>query len=147
MNKEIDNLLALICVIDWLADDLHYNSIGNGFYEKHLLADRIREFGVEDEIKETYYLGWKGVTPTLDSELARLSTIAYGNICTKIQGELQRLIFAYDLLIKQVEVCKSENRLPAGIHAILDGISQKALTYKFLVTNESKNDIVATASV
>lgn len=145
MNKEIDNLLALICVIEWLANDLHYNSFGNGFYEKHLLADRIRDFDVKDEIKETYYLGWKGVTPTLDSELARLSTIAYGNICTKIQGELQRLIFAYDLLIKQVEVCKSENGLPGGIHSILDGISQKALTYKFLVTNESKNDIVATS--
>ena len=49
-------------------------------------------------------------------------------------------------MVKQVEVCKSENGLPAEIHAILDGISQKALTYKFLVTNESKMD-VATASV
>ena len=59
MNKEIDNLLALICVIEWLANDLHYNSIGNGFYEKHLLADRIRDFDVKDEIKETYLSGLK----------------------------------------------------------------------------------------
>ena len=46
--EELDNiktLLALLCAIDWLANDLHYRSEGTGFYEKHLLADRIRDFG------------------------------------------------------------------------------------------------------
>lgn len=43
---------------------------------------------------------------------------------------------AFDTLKQIVEAAKLEEGLPAGIHAILDGISEKALTYSFLVRSE-----------
>ena len=75
------NLLALLCVAEWFANDLHYKSTGIGFYEKHLLADRIRDFGSsEDDIKEKYFLGYKDELPPLDVDIAKTATFAYNKI-------------------------------------------------------------------
>ena len=70
-EKDMKELLAMLCTIDWLANDLHYRSSGPGFYEKHLLADRVRDFGdVDDELKEAYWLGFKKCVPPYDTEIA-----------------------------------------------------------------------------
>ena len=130
-------LLTLIIVADWLANDLHYRSSGSGFYEKHLLADRIRNVGSIDELKESYFLGFKTCLPPLDVGLAKSATFVYEKICSQCNGELQRLELVFTSLIDQVEQCKKEPNLPGGIHSILDGISQKALTNRFLVSAES----------
>lgn len=121
-----------MCLVDWLANDLHYKSRGSEFYEKHLLADRVRDLGDDDEIKETYWLGFKNMNPPSDAEIAQMTIDAYGKISNESDIFIQ-LKKAFEYVIEIVERCKTEPSLPAGIHAILDGISQKALTYKFLM--------------
>ena len=132
-DKDMTQLLATMLLVDWLADDLHYNSRGAGFYEKHLLADRVRDLGDDDAIKEAYWLGFKGANPPDDAAIAKLAILAYGKL-RQPGNELEALSKAFDFAIGTVELCKREQELPAGIHAILDGVSEKALTYKFLVS-------------
>ena len=138
--EELDNiktLLALLCAIDWLANDLHYRSEGTGFYEKHLLADRIRDFGdAEDQLKEAYYLGFKSMPPPYDKEIAHSATVIYNAMKGASSSAESQLCGAFGLMQQAVDACKKEASLPAGIHAILDGISEKALTYQFLVRSE-----------
>lgn len=138
--EELDSfktLLALLCTIDWIANDLHYRSEGIEFYEKHLLADRIRDFGdAEDQLKEAYYLGFKEQLPPFDKEIAALATTLYSSIQVESCDFLHELKGAFCLLQQVIDACKKEPYLPAGIHAILDGISEKALTYKFLVQRQ-----------
>ena len=138
--EELDNiktLLALLCAIDWLANDLHYRSEGTGFYEKHLLADRIRDFGdAEDQLKEAYYLGFKSMPPPYDKEIAHSATVIYNAMKGAGSSAESQLCGAFGLMQQAVDACKKEASLPAGIHAILDGISEKALTYQFLVRSE-----------
>ena len=54
INKFIEYLIA----ISNFAKDIHYNSKGEAFYSKHLLADRIQENLSEyiDQIKEIFFL-------------------------------------------------------------------------------------------
>ena len=145
--EELDNiktLLALLCAIDWLANDLHYRSEGTGFYEKHLLADRIRDFGdAEDQLKEAYYLGFKSMPPPDDKEMAHSATVIYNAMKGASSSAESQLCGAFGLMQKAVDACKKEASLPAGIHAILDGISEKALTYQFLVRSERVRSEVA----
>ena len=132
------NLLALLCVGEWFANDLHYKSTGIGFYEKHLLADRVRDFGSsEDDIKEKYFLGYKGELPPLDVDIAKTATFAYNKIVQDKATELDRLEVVFGLILAAVEECKSEENLPSGVQSVLDKISEDALTYKFLVRSES----------
>ena len=132
------NLLALLCVAEWFANDLHYKSTGIGFYEKHLLADRVRDFGSsEDDIKEKYFLGYKGELPPLDVDIAKTATFAYNKIVQDKSTELERLEVVFGLILASVEECKSEENLPSGVQSVLDKISEDALTYKFLVRSES----------
>ena len=90
-TSNMKELLTLIIVADWLANDLHYRSSGSGFYEKHLLADKIRNVGSIDELKESYFLGFKTCLPPLDVGLAKSATFVYEKICSQCNGELQRL--------------------------------------------------------
>ena len=145
--EELDNiktLLALLCAIDWLANDLHYRSEGTGFYEKHLLADRIRDFGdAEDQLKEAYYLGFKSMPPPYDKEIAHSATVIYDAMKDASCSAENQLGGAFGLIQQIVDACKKEASLPAGIHAVLDGISEKALTYQFLVRSEGIRSEVA----
>ena len=145
--EELDNiktLLALLCAIDWLANDLHYRSEGTGFYEKHLLADRIRDFGdAEDQLKEAYYLGFKSMPPPYDKEIAHSATVIYDAMKGASSNAESQLGGALGLMQQVVDACKKEANLPAGIHAVLDGISEKALTYQFLVRSEGIRSEVA----
>ena len=131
--ENIKTLLALLCAIE-----------GTGFYEKHLLADRIRDFGdAEDQLKEAYYLGFKSMPPPYDKEIAHSSTVIYNAIKGASSSVESQLCGAFGLMQQAVDACKKEVSLPAGIHAILDGISEKALTYQFLVRSEGIRNEVA----
>lgn len=131
-DMHMKQLLTLMLLVDWLANDLHYNSRGREFYEKHLLADRVRDLGSDDELKEAYWLGFKNMSPPPDSEIAGMTIAAYAKI---VQGcdAMQALAKAFGMTLETVEACKAEAGLPSGVHALLDDVSKKALTYKFLI--------------
>lgn len=56
--EEINKLIEYLIAIQNFSKDLHYNSKGDAFYSKHLLADRIQENISEyiDQIKEVFFL-------------------------------------------------------------------------------------------
>lgn len=62
--KEINNLIILLIAIQNYCKDIHYNSKGEAFYSKHLLADRIQENISDyiDRIKEVSILGNDEIT-------------------------------------------------------------------------------------
>ena len=135
----IDKIIMLLMVEDWFADDLHYNSCGKSFYEKHLLADRIRDFGSAiDDLKECYYLGFLKSTPPPTATFAAGAIKTYDEINNSINPVLEKLEAVLDKICSSIEELKNEIKtFPSGVVAILDGISQKALTYRFLVSSEA----------
>ena len=56
--ENINKLIEYLIAISNFAKDIHYNSKGEAFYSKHLLADRIQENLSEyiDQIKEVFFL-------------------------------------------------------------------------------------------
>ena len=133
----MQDVIVNLIVVEWLCNDLHYKWRGHSFYGMHLLADRVRDFGsAEDDINETFYLGFEGNNPPTDSSNAALAIKQYD----KVNGEngncpLRSLAAQFSYLAASVETAKRIEGLPSGIHSILDNISQKAFAYRFLVTS------------
>lgn len=57
--ENINKLIAQLIAIQNFCKDIHYNSKGESFYGKHLLADRVQENINEyiDQLKEICFLG------------------------------------------------------------------------------------------
>lgn len=143
MNRVLED----IEVIKWTANNMHYETRGVSFYQLHLLADRVKDFGSDvDDLKEKYYLGQNMTTPPRDVDIVRRAIDKYEKIIENddaANGDkfyLSALSSAFDLIIADVEAIKKDTTLYAGIHAILDDISSRALTYKFLVSSQYHND-------
>lgn len=138
----MESILTLLTVIDWIANEVHYaTDTNNNFYSRHLLSDRVRDFGsAEDDIKECYYLGWLREQPPKDQTIAayaiKYMESAHGDSAIdKLTDAMVRLSSTIETIKKSVDP-----KMPAGVHAILDEISKKALTYTFLLSKESMND-------
>lgn len=125
-------VLSIMKVIEWIAKDLHYRSSGNEFYALHLLADKI-EFDSEDELIEAHFLG-NGLVPPTQNDIALLASKAYGYISSDGTNTsmLKAIYERCDYLVHLVEQVKRGSDVCAGVHAILDGISQNALVFKGL---------------
>lgn len=127
-------LLANMLTVTYFARDLHYRWKGPEFYAVHLLADRIADFGTaSDDIKECFYLGFNRTEPPLETDIASASVEEYREIAQKASCPLCRASEALARTICLVESAKRTEGLPAGVHAILDGISQHAVTMRGLV--------------
>jgi len=127
-------LLANILTVTYLSNDIHYRSRGANFYGMHLLADRVKDFGsAADDIKEAYYMGFLMIDPPLDTEIASVAGDEYNTICEYGDCVARRLVSALTRTICLVENAKREEGLPAGVHAILDSVSQHALVSRALV--------------
>lgn len=133
----MEEVLKNLMVVEWVAHALHYETIGNEFYAVHLLADRIKDFGsAADDIKEKYYLGTLLSTPPRDVDIATGAKEKFDRIGSN-PDLLAMAREALRTLIHSVEEVKKESYIMAGVHAVLDDISSRALTYLFLVTNQS----------
>lgn len=133
----MEEVLKNLMVVEWVAHALHYETIGNEFYAVHLLADRIKDFGSDaDDIKEKYYLGTLLSTPPRDVDIATGAKEKFDQIGSN-PDLLAMAREALRTLIDSVETAKKESNIMAGVHAVLDDISSRALTYLFLVTNQS----------
>ena len=133
----MQDVIVNMIVVEWLCNDLHYKWRGHPFYGMHLLADRVRDFGsAEDDINETFYLGVEGNNPPADSANAALAIKQYDKVNGENGNYTQKTLndqFSY--LAASVKIAKRIEGLPAGVHSILDNISQKAFAYRFLVTS------------
>lgn len=126
------NVLVAIEVVKCLAKDMHYRSNHEWFYALHLLADKVDFGSAEDDIKEAYFLGQRATVPPSEGEIKKLVAERIREVPVDNNGLILRLANACDMLLYSIEEAKRERGMFAGIHAILDGISQTALTIKGL---------------
>lgn len=133
MNSVMLDVLVAIEIVEWLAKDMHYRSNDEWFYALHLLADKV-DFGTaEDDLKEAYYLGQLETLPPTEETIHRIAVEKVGDTSVNDNGMLiERLKEACVNGVYIIEEAKREPNLCAGIHAILDGVSQKMLVVKGL---------------
>lgn len=128
----MEDIVAMLTVIDWIADDIHYNSRGESFYSLHLMADKIRDFGdAADELKERYWLGFLETTPPSGKYFAQKAISLYGRY--EGLGYLDAAKKAATDLVDMVK-SNSPDDLPNGVTAILDEISSHALLCSFFAS-------------
>ena len=128
------DVMIAVAIVEWIAKDMHYRSCDEWFYALHLLADKV-DFGSSiDDLKEAYYLGAKEALPPTEEQIVK-AAIEKANLDTASMDNRQ-LIEALAAScadgIYAIEEAKREPALVAGVHAILDGISQKMLVVKGL---------------
>lgn len=117
----------------WIAKDVHYRSNDQWFYALHLLADKLDFGSAEDDIKEAYYLGQKEVLPPTEKDIHEQAVSAMPDVRAVDNRSLVELL--YNVLadgLYAIEEAKREAGLMAGVHAILDGVSQNMLVVKGL---------------
>lgn len=133
------DILVMIEVVKWLARDLHYKFQGPTFYANHLLADRVKDFGsAADDLKEGFWLGCLDTTPPDDKDIAELATNAYNEIINAKPCLLTKLLEGLDRLDSTISDVKKDTSLNGGVNAILDDISKRVNTYRFLVRAQSR---------
>ena len=128
------DVIISVAIVEWIAKDMHYRSCDEWFYALHLLADKV-DFGSSiDDLKEAYYLGAKESLPPTEEQIVK-AAIEKVNLDTTTMDNRQ-LIEALAAScadgIYAIEEAKREPALIAGVHAILDSISQKMLVVKGL---------------
>ena len=135
--NQMESVLSNILVAQWLAHDVHYTWQGHSFYGMHILADKVGDMGsLADEIKEAYYMGFRGENPPKDSSIAASAIEQYNKVLSDNGGCcLKAIASQFSYLAASVEVAKREEGLAAGIHSILDAVSQKALVGRALVSH------------
>lgn len=129
------DVMISVAIVEWIAKDMHYRSCDEWFYALHLLADKV-DFGSSiDDLKEAYYLGAKEALPPTEEQIVKAAIEKYANLDTASMDNrqlIEALATACADGIYAIEEAKREPALVAGVHAILDGISQKMLVVKGL---------------
>lgn len=122
-------LLGRIKRIGMCAKDLHYRAKGKPFYGLHQLSDLVWQVEQEtDDLIEIYFMGTRGVEPPRMDEVFAIAlgvAVAYPKDDRYFIGGLMHICHSSMLLVDQIK--KDYPDLPAGVHAVLDGISQKCL--------------------
>ncbi len=125
-----DLLSALYCV-EILADDLHYRSRGADFYGNHLLADRVKEHipWDIDGLRETYWLGEKGMNPprtdeSMSAAAENAHTIRQGVLVEDGKSLRECLLAALAMADTKVGEVKASGGFTDGTGAVLDNIAQ-----------------------
>lgn len=127
------DVIVQIEIIKWIAKDMHYRANDEWFYALHLLADKIDFGNAEDDLKEAYFLGMKEQLPPTEGEIHRRAAEKIEDTRAKSNMELiESLRVACENGLYAIEEAKNEVGLFAGVHAILDGISQNLLVVKGL---------------
>lgn len=127
------DVIVMIELVKWLAKDMHYCTHDEWFYALHLLADKVDFGSAEDDLKEAYYLGMKESLPPSEVEIHRLALEKAPPSRPKSNRDLVILLKdACTTALYAIEEAKREDNLFAGVHAIVDGVSQKLLVIKGL---------------
>lgn len=136
LDRQMDTLLSRIKLIGLCAKDLHYRAKGKAFYGLHVLADIPWEVEKEtDDLIEVYYMGFRAKEPP------RMKEIYAGAVATPIAYPedsnyfIVGLMHSCKLVMNTIEGIKTAfPQIPAGVHAVLDSISQKCLLSIGLLT-------------
>ena len=127
-DEKMIEVLVAICVVEMVAKNMHYRSCDELFYALHLLADKVDFGNSADDLKEAYYLGAKETLPPTEEEIHKLAVERIGETKGKSNRELiEALKDACENGLYAIEEAKREAGLFAGVHAIVDGVSEKML--------------------
>lgn len=134
MAKSAYDVLIAIETVEFLKKDMHYCANDEYAYALHLLADKIDFGSLEDDLKECYFLGFKGVLPPTEDLIHAATLDATANFPKKETNRdlLQAVIGSAISGCAVVEEAKKEEGLPGGVHAIYDTISQVFLRARAL---------------
>lgn len=139
-NEKILEVLASMLRVNWAAHDLHYRAHGEAFYALHLLADKV-DFGTaEDDLKEAYYLGQAESLPPTDEDIVEQAVLHVRHVGETNAELVANLMNACKYCMYSIEDAKRIPGLMAGVHAILDGVSQNLLTVSGLCARTLKNE-------
>lgn len=136
-------VIAAVEAVKMIAKDVHYRSHDMYFYSLHLLADKIDFGNSVDDLKEAYYLGQKEELPPIEKDIfARATELCPDTKTFSNEALVSELYNVCANGLYEIEQAKREAGLMAGVHAILDGISQNLLTVKGLCwrTLHGEND-------
>ena len=126
----ITDLIAHLKRIGMAAKDLHYRAKGKPFYGEHLLADLVMDVESNfDDLIEVYFLGQTGITPPRMADICRqAANLIVGHQRNEFYFEsgLFDICFKTARLVERIKHDCPD--LAAGVHAILDKISQEAYT-------------------
>lgn len=126
----ITDLVAHLKRIGMAAKDLHYRAKGKPFYGEHLLADLVMDVESNfDDLIEVYFLGQTGITPPRMSDICMQAATLPVNYQTNefyFESGLFDICFKTARLVERIK--KDCPDLAAGVHAILDKISQESYT-------------------
>lgn len=139
-NDKILAVLESMLRVKWAAHDLHYRAHGEAFYALHLLADKVDFGSAEDDLKEAYYLGQMESLPPLDEEIVSGALKPARVIVDTNIALVTDLMNACKDCMYFIEEAKRIPGLMAGVHAILDGVSQNLLTVSGLCARTLKNE-------
>lgn len=123
--EKINQLICYLVAIANFSKDIHYKCMGEAFYGKHLLADRIYDglYEFTDQIKETCFLG-NDILPLPSGEyLAKAMNLLpqLGQDDKKNFRAMQKLLI--DCLVLMQEMLK-EKDTPRAEVSLIDGIAQ-----------------------
>lgn len=148
MAKTAWDVLIAVETVEFLKKDMHYCANDEYAYALHLLADKIHFGSAEDDLKECYFLGMKGVLPPTEDMIHAATLDVTAKFPKKATNKdlLQAVIDSAAAGVAIVEDAKREDGVPGGIHAIYDSISQtmlraKALAFMSLRTPAKEPDV------
>ena len=126
----ISDLIAHLKRIGMAAKDLHYRAKGKPFYGEHLLADLVMDVESNfDDLIEVFFLGQTGFTPPRMADTCMKAATLPVNYQTNesyFESGLFDICFQTARLVERIK--KDCPDLAAGVHAILDKISQESYT-------------------
>lgn len=140
-DERMLELLGCVKRIGMCAKDLHYRAKGKPFYGLHELADLIWKIEQDtDQIVEIYFMGTRGKEPPLMTDVfakAIDTQVLYPRDNNYFIGGLMGICRRTMLTIEAIK--KDFPDLPAGMHAVLDSISQQCLLSIGLLDQTLKN--------
>ena len=135
MDK-INNLIAGLLAIANYAKDIHYNSKGDSFYAKHLLADRVQENLPDyiDRLKEVCLLG-NNEAALSSSEYLRKAIILLPEISNSDKDNFKRLA---ELVITNLALIEHLSELTKGEENLVGAIAEDLQNSLGLINRQIK---------
>ena len=136
--SNINNLICLLLALQNYCKDIHYNSKGDAFYSKHLLADRIQDNISDyiDRIKEVFFLA-ADKEPLKSAEYLKKAAEFVPEISGNDKESFERL---KDLLIKTMKQTEKLSKLTKGEENLIGTIAEDLQNSLGLVNRQVKDN-------
>lgn len=120
--EQINKLIEYLIAICNYSKDIHYNSKGDAFYSKHLLADRIQDNLSEyiDQIKEIFFLA-SDKSPLPSGEYLSRATSLIPEI---VEEDKANFLSMQNLLVVTLQHIESIKDLTKGEENLIGAIAQ-----------------------